>query len=154
MPTESSVNRNFLLNDAQLTPTTTTLTSAAVAAIISASGFTSQSTQQASVLTIASTTGPTSPHQQFPPTSSSSPPPFLLPPPPSSSLTTAPTVGDGNVLKKVVSFTVERTNFDNTTSKVSRPSYVPEKLNFGAYEKFEGELNLYYIHTHTHIIYL
>lgn len=48
--------------------------------------------------------------------------------------------GDGNVLKKVASFTVERTNFENTTSsKVSRPSYVPEKLNFGAYEKFEGK---------------
>lgn len=48
--------------------------------------------------------------------------------------------GDGNVLKKVASFTVERTNSDNTaSSKISRPSYVPEKLNFGAYEKFEGE---------------
>lgn len=48
--------------------------------------------------------------------------------------------GDGNVLKKVASFTVERTNSDNTAaSKISRPSYVPEKLNFGAYEKFEGE---------------
>ncbi len=47
--------------------------------------------------------------------------------------------GNGNVLKKVASFTVERTNSDNTASKISRPSYVPEKLNFGAYEKFEGE---------------
>ncbi|KAG4074898.1 hypothetical protein HA402_009323 [Bradysia odoriphaga] len=50
--------------------------------------------------------------------------------------------GDGNVLKKVASFTVERTNSDNTASKISRPSYVPEKLNFSAYEKFEGQMLL------------
>ncbi|KAJ6648194.1 Protein cappuccino [Pseudolycoriella hygida] len=72
--------------------------------------------------------------------------PSITPPTPSSIL--APSVcsptsqGDGNVLKKVASFTVERTNSDNTASKISRPSYVPEKLNFGAYEKFEGQMLL------------
>lgn len=62
------------------------------------------------------------------------------PPPPSFSVPAATTpAGDGNVMKKVVSFTVERTNSDNASLKLLRPSYVPEKLNFGAYEKFEGE---------------
>lgn len=46
---------------------------------------------------------------------------------------------DGNVLKKIVSFTVEKIHSENATVKVSRPSYVPEKLNFSAYERFEGE---------------
>lgn len=68
-------------------------------------------------------------------------------------------------MKKVASYTVERTNFDNivtsstvipslppltmpavtsttatAATKIVRPSYVPEKLNFGAYDKFEGKL--------------
>lgn len=50
----------------------------------------------------------------------------------------------GNVLKKIVSFTVDGSRFhsENATAKVSHPSYVPEKLNFSAYERFEGELLL------------
>lgn len=53
--------------------------------------------------------------------------------------TTTLTPEDGNVLKKIVSFTVEKIHSENATVKVSRPSYVPEKLNFSAYERFEGE---------------
>lgn len=50
----------------------------------------------------------------------------------------------GSVLKKIVSFTVDGSRFhsENATVKVSRPSYVPEKLNFSAYERFEGKLVL------------
>lgn len=48
--------------------------------------------------------------------------------------------GDGNVLKKVASFIVERSNGDNTAAK--RPSHVPEKLNFAACEKFEGKYSV------------
>lgn len=47
---------------------------------------------------------------------------------------------DGSVLKKIVSFTVEKIHSENAMAKLSRPSYVPEKLNFSAYERFEGEL--------------
>lgn len=51
----------------------------------------------------------------------------------------------GSVLKKIVSFTVDGSRFhsENATAKVSRPSYVPEKLNFSAYERFEGKLVLW-----------
>lgn len=100
---ESSQNRNFLFNDAQLSPSVATL-----------------------VATTPTTTAAVAPFLATTPTTANG---LLLTP-----------AGDGNVLKKVASFTVERTNFDNTTSsKISRPSYVPEKLNFGAYEKFEGK---------------
>lgn len=51
---------------------------------------------------------------------------------------------DGSVLKKIVSFTVEKIHSENATAKLSRPSYVPEKLNFSAYERFEGELSSFF----------
>lgn len=55
---------------------------------------------------------------------------------------------DGNVLKKVISFTLEQmSNGDNnqTTNnicKISRPNFVPEKLRFSEYNQFEGEFTL------------
>lgn len=126
----SMVNRNLLPNEVQLTPTPSTMEQ-------------------------SSTTLPP-PHCIISQSNTST----IIP----SSIS----LGDGNVLKKVASYTVERTNFDNTVTsttiipslppltipsgtlttavtaavaaKVLRPSYVPEKLNFGAYDKFEGKL--------------
>lgn len=48
---------------------------------------------------------------------------------------------DGNVLRKVASLTLDKATID---SKVNRPKFVPEKLDFSLYEKFEGKL--YYIY--------
>lgn len=46
---------------------------------------------------------------------------------------------DGNVLKKVISFTLDQiNNADCATEKTARPSFVPEKLHFSAYEQFKG----------------
>lgn len=45
---------------------------------------------------------------------------------------------DGNVLRKVASLTLDKATID---SKVNRPKFVPEKLDFSLYEKFEGKLN-------------
>lgn len=45
---------------------------------------------------------------------------------------------EGNVLKKIASFTAVGAD---SAPKRSVVSYVPEKLNFGAYQKFEGEHN-------------
>ncbi|GFV65770.1 uncharacterized protein TNCV_4154061 [Trichonephila clavipes] len=42
---------------------------------------------------------------------------------------------DGNVLRKVASLTLDKATID---SKVNRPKFVPEKLDFSLYEKFEG----------------
>lgn len=47
----------------------------------------------------------------------------------------------GNVLKKVASFTTDGRSNDNGSAKILRPSFVPEKLNFATYEKFEGMWN-------------
>lgn len=44
--------------------------------------------------------------------------------------------GDGFVLKKVASLTLDRAALD---SKIVKPKFVPEKLDFTLYEKFEGE---------------
>lgn len=49
------------------------------------------------------------------------------------SLSDTPVV-DSNVLRKVASLTLER----HAEPKVTRPKFVPEKLNFQLYEKFEG----------------
>lgn len=47
---------------------------------------------------------------------------------------------DGSVLKKIVSFTLDKiSNAENSVIKAARPSYVPEKLNFTEYERFEGK---------------
>ncbi|XP_076320749.1 uncharacterized protein LOC143230676 isoform X3 [Tachypleus tridentatus] len=44
---------------------------------------------------------------------------------------------DGNVLRKVASLTLDKTTLE---SKVKRPKFVPEKLDFSLYEKFEGQM--------------
>lgn len=47
---------------------------------------------------------------------------------------------DGNVLKKVISFTLDQMNStDCVTEQTARPSFVPEKLHFSAYEQFKGK---------------
>lgn len=62
-----------------------------------------------------------------------------------SNQVTMPAPEDGSVLKKVISFTLDQmNNADGTTEKTSsssssRPSFVPEKLHFSAYEQFKGE---------------
>lgn len=48
--------------------------------------------------------------------------------------------GSGKVLHRVISLTTA--NHDKTLTKQS-PTYVPEKLHFSAYEKFEGESCLF-----------
>lgn len=54
-----------------------------------------------------------------------------------------PSPEDGSVLKKVISFTLDQmNNADDATEKAARPSFVPEKLDFNAYEQFKGELTL------------
>lgn len=45
-------------------------------------------------------------------------------------------VVDSNVLRKVASLTLDRATIDK---KVTKPKFVPEKLDFKIYEKFEGE---------------
>ena len=51
-----------------------------------------------------------------------------------------PSPEDGSVLKKVISFTLDQmNNADGATEKAARPSFVPEKLHFSAYEQFKGE---------------
>nr|XP_019549917.2 LOW QUALITY PROTEIN: protein cappuccino [Aedes albopictus] len=50
-------------------------------------------------------------------------------------------VGEGNVLRKVVSLSSGKASDSAPVgSKILRPSFVPEKLNFSAYEKFEGQM--------------
>ncbi|XP_022247825.1 protein cappuccino-like [Limulus polyphemus] len=44
---------------------------------------------------------------------------------------------DGNVLRKVASLTLDKATLE---SKVKRPKFVPEKLDFSLYEKFEGQM--------------
>ncbi|CAG9817334.1 unnamed protein product [Phaedon cochleariae] len=46
-------------------------------------------------------------------------------------------IQDGSVLKKVASLTLSRTDID---SKIYKPKFVPEKLDFQLYEKFEGHM--------------
>lgn len=43
---------------------------------------------------------------------------------------------DNNVLRKVASLTLEKNTIEQ---KVHKPKFLPEKLNFQLYEKFEGE---------------
>lgn len=43
---------------------------------------------------------------------------------------------EGLVLKKVASLTMDKANIE---SKIVKPKFVPEKLDFKLYEKFEGE---------------
>lgn len=51
-----------------------------------------------------------------------------------------PVPEDGSVLKKVISFTFDQmNNVDCVTEKAARPSFVPEKLHFSAYEQFKGK---------------
>lgn len=50
--------------------------------------------------------------------------------------------GEGNVLRKVVSLSSGKVAENTPVSRISRPSFVPEKLNFSAYEKFEGKRHL------------
>lgn len=55
-----------------------------------------------------------------------------------SSTTTFAAPEDGSVLKKVISFTLDQ--MKNAESKsTARPSFVPEKLHFSAYEQFKGK---------------
>lgn len=42
---------------------------------------------------------------------------------------------EGSVLKKVASLTLGKLEFE---AKISKPKFVPEKLDFQLYEKFEG----------------
>lgn len=58
-----------------------------------------------------------------------------------SNSVTMPAPEDGNVLKKVISFTLDQMN---NAEKTTRPTFVPEKLHFSAYEQFKG--NILYIH--------
>lgn len=51
-----------------------------------------------------------------------------------SSLSDVP-MTDSNVLRKVASLTLDK----HTETKVIRPKFVPEKLDFQIYEKFEGQ---------------
>lgn len=46
-------------------------------------------------------------------------------------------VAESNVLRKVASLTLDKL----TDAKVARPRFVPEKLDFQLYEKFEGLFN-------------
>lgn len=46
-----------------------------------------------------------------------------------------------NVLSRVASIQANSTSSERAT-KIQRPSFVPEKLNFAAYEVFEGEWKL------------
>jgi formin 2 len=43
---------------------------------------------------------------------------------------------DSNVLRKVASLTLDKATIEQ---RVSRPKFVPEKLDFQIYEKFEGK---------------
>ncbi|CAG4985765.1 unnamed protein product [Colias eurytheme] len=54
-----------------------------------------------------------------------------------SSVSDAP-MTESNVLRKVASLTLDK----HTESKVVRPKFVPEKLDFQLYEKFEGQMLL------------
>ncbi|XP_046962040.1 formin-J-like isoform X2 [Vanessa cardui] len=47
-------------------------------------------------------------------------------------------MSDSNVLRKVASLTLDK----HTETKVIRPKFVPEKLDFQIYEKFEGQMLL------------
>lgn len=44
--------------------------------------------------------------------------------------------GESNVLRKVASLTLDKNTIEQ---KVQRPKFVPEKLDFQLYEKFEGK---------------
>lgn len=48
-----------------------------------------------------------------------------------------PAAADGLVLKKVASLTLSKLELE---TRVSKPRFVPEKLDFQLYEKFEGEV--------------
>lgn len=52
-----------------------------------------------------------------------------------SSMSDAPP--ESNVLRKVASLTLDRATLDQ---KITRPKFVPEKLDFQLYEKFEGQM--------------
>ncbi|EEB20118.1 hypothetical protein Phum_PHUM602680 [Pediculus humanus corporis] len=43
---------------------------------------------------------------------------------------------ENNVLRKVASLTLEKNTIEN---KINKPKFVPEKLDFQLYEKFEGK---------------
>ncbi|MPC72408.1 hypothetical protein E2C01_066713 [Portunus trituberculatus] len=45
-------------------------------------------------------------------------------------------VVDSNVLRKVASLTLDRATIEK---RVTKPKFVPEKLDFKIYEKFEGK---------------
>lgn len=65
-----------------------------------------------------------------------------------SSTTTFAAPEDGSVLKKVISFTLDQ--MKNAESKsTARPSFVPEKLHFSAYEQFKGKSALSTHSTHS-----
>ena len=55
-----------------------------------------------------------------------------------SSLSDAPI--ESNVLRKVASLTLDRATLDQ---KLSKPKFVPEKLDFQIYEKFEGKFEVF-----------
>lgn len=47
---------------------------------------------------------------------------------------------EGSVLKKVASLTLSKLELE---TKISKPKFVPEKLDFQLYEKFEGKRFIY-----------
>lgn len=53
-----------------------------------------------------------------------------------SSLSDVP-MTESNVLRKVASLTLDK----HSETRVVRPKYVPDKLDFRLYEKFEGRSN-------------
>jgi hypothetical protein len=60
--------------------------------------------------------------------------------------TSTKTTSNGNssssansVLHRVISLTTANHNENNNYTKPSKPAFIPEKLHFSAYEKFEGE---------------
>lgn len=57
---------------------------------------------------------------------------------------------EGTVLKKVASLTLSKLELE---TKISKPKFVPEKLDFQLYEKFEGKPSIHlYITNMTHYV--
>ena len=55
---------------------------------------------------------------------------------------------DSNVLRKVASLTLDKATIEQ---RVSKPKFVPEKLDFQIYEKFEGQSPLRNINFLKHV---
>lgn len=57
-------------------------------------------------------------------------------------------IEESTVLKKVASLTLDKLTLE---SKITKPKFVPEKLDFQLYEKFEGNLFISFTITYRHI---